>query len=794
MLKNYLLTAWRILVKNKMYSAINIAGLTIGFACCVTLGRYIHDEWSYDRLHKHKKNIYRVVSKIHQTGGAFSVAVTPGPLAPALKEDFPEISQTCRIGKQRSAFIAVQDKVIEASQALSVDHSFFELFDFELIRGDRTTALLEPDDAILTETMAAQFFGKDWSLMEDLIGRTFMLNEKRPITLAGIIQDPPEHSHLQFDLLLSFQYEVNNNSNGYNWQSNNYHTYVLLNPAADETGLNTKLSAYLESKKKDLEGNNLYLQPLLDIYLHSDFAFQTDFAKTGSLVYIRIFFAVGLIVLLIALFNFINLSTAKAIKRMREVGVRKTIGAGRAQLITQFFGESLMMSGIAIFIAFGLLLIFVPVLNSISGKALSLPYNFTFFSALVVFAIISGLLAGIYPALYLSAFKPVKVLKGIYNQQSGRFFRQALVVCQFSLSLLLILGTLVIYQQLGFLQHKDLGFDQFQLINLKIKNNTAHQGKLIKEELLNHSSIAAVAENSTTMIDVTNSTGRVKWQGQGADEKIMFTTTNVDQDYLTTAGISLIAGRNFDLRMPTDTGKSFIINETAAAKIGWSPHEAVGKSFSLWDQTGLIIGVVKDFHFKPLTAQVDAFVFRFWPRERFQYLLVKAQSGRVGEAISTIEKVYKKVDPKTSVQFDFVNEMVENQYRTQQRSGKVILYFAILTIFISCLGLFGLVTFATEQKVKQIGIRKVLGASVASIVHLLSADFIKLVLLAIVIAIPSAIYIMGRWLQTFAYKINLEWWMFAMASCLVLVIAVLTLSYQTVRSATANPVQSLRLE
>lgn len=794
MLSNYLVVAWRNLVKNKMYSAINIAGLAIGFACCVTLGMYIYDEWSYDRLHTNKHNIYRVVSKINQTGGAFNVAVTPGPLAPALKEDFPEIIQTCRVGKQRSALITVQEKIVEPTQALSVDHSFFELFDFKLIRGDRSTALIEPDDAIITETMAAQFFGKDWRLLEDVIGRTFMLNEKRPITLAGIIQDPPKHSHLQFELLLSFQYEVNNNSKGYNWESNNYQTYVMLNPMADEAGLSTKLSAYLESRNKDLKGNNLYLQPLLDIYLRSDFAFQTDFAKTGSLVYIRIFFAVGLIVLLIALFNFINLSTAKAIKRMREVGVRKTIGAGRVQLITQFFGESLMMAGMAIFIAFGLLFIFVPVLNSISGKALSIPYNFTFFSALILFAILSGLLAGIYPALYLSSFKPVKVLKGIYNQNSGRFFRQTLVVCQFSLSLLLILGTLVIYQQLDFLQHKDLGFDQSQLINLKLKNNSDRQGKRIKEELLNHSAIAAVAENSTTMIDVVSSTGRVKWQGQGADEKLMFTTTNVDQDYLSTAGISLIAGRNFDLRMPTDTANSFIINETAAAKIGWSPEEAVGKSFSLWDQNGMIIGVVKDFHFKPLTERVDAFVFRFWPRERFQYLLVKAQSGSVGDAISAIEKVYKKVDPKTSVQFDFVNEIVDNQYRTQQRSGKVILYFAILTIFISCLGLFGLVTFATEQQVKQIGIRKVLGASVSSIVHLLSADFIKLVLLAISIAIPAAVYIMGRWLQTFAYKINLEWWMFVMASCLVLVIAFLTLSYQTVRSALTNPVQSLRFE
>ena len=777
-----------------MYSAINIAGLAIGFACCITLGMYIHDEWSYDRLHKSKHHIYRVVSKIEQTGGAFDIAVTPGPLAPALKKDFPEIIQTCRIGKQRTAFIGVEDKIIEASQALSVDHSFFELFDFKLIRGDRTSALLDPDEAIITETMATQFFGKNWSLIEDLIGRTFMLNERRPITLAGIIQDPPEHSHLQFDLLLSFQYEVNNNSNGYNWESNNFHTYVLLSPHADEVGLNSKLFAYLESKNKYLEGNNLHLQPLLNIYLHSDFAFQTDWTKTGNMVYIRIFFIVGLIILLIAVFNFINLSTAKAVRRMREVGVRKTIGAGRYQLIVQFFGESLMMSGIAIMIAFGLLLIFVPLLNSVAVKSIGIPYHFWFFSLLIGFATTCGILAGIYPAVYLSGFKPVKVLKGITNIQSGRLFRQSLVVTQFSLSLILIIGTLVIYRQLDFLQKKDLGFDQSQLINLKVKNTDSSIMKLMKDEMLKHSGIVSASANSATLIDVINSTGRVKWQGQAPDEKLMITTLNVDQDYLSTAGVQLISGRNFDLRMSTDTGKAYIINQTAAAKMGWSPQEAIGKSFSLWDHPGQVIGVIKDFHFKSLKDPIDAFVFRFWPTERFQYLMVKVQANRVGEAIGAIEKVYKKFDPKNTLHYEFINELVANQYRTQQRSGKVILYFSILTIFISCLGLFGLVTFATEQQFKQIGIRKVLGATVSSIVRLLSADFIKLVLLAILVAIPASVYIMSRWLQTFAYKINLEWWMFIISSSLVLVIAFLTLSYQTIRSAMANPVKSLRIE
>jgi putative ABC transport system permease protein len=794
MLKNYFVVAWRILVKNKMYSAINIAGLAIGFACCITLGMYIHDEWSYDRLHKNKHHIYRVVSKIEQTGGAFNMAVTPGPLAPALQKDFPEIVQTCRIGKQRSALIAVQEKIIEASQALSVDHTFFELFDFKLIRGDRSTALLEPEEAIITETMAAQFFGKDWSLKEDILGSTFILNEKRPVTLAGIIQDPPEHSHLQFDLLLSFQYEVNNNSNGYNWESNNYHTYILLSPGADEAGLNNKLFAYLESKNKYLEGNHLLLQPLLDIYLHSDFAFQTDWTKTGNMVYIRIFFAVGLIVLSIAVFNFINLSTAKAVRRMREVGVRKTIGAGRYQLIVQFFGESLMMSGIAILIAFGLLLIFVPLLNLLSAKSISIPYHFWFFTVLIGFATTCGILAGIYPAVYLSGFKPVKVLKGIYNLKSGRLFRQSLVVAQFSLSLILIIGTLVIYRQLDFLHKKDLGFDQSQLINLKVKNTDGSLLNPMKEEMLKHSGIVSAAANSATLIDVINSTGRVKWQDQAPDDKLMFTTLNVDQDYLVTSGVELIAGRNFDLRMSTDTGKAYIINQTAAAKMGWTPEEALGKSFSLWDHPGQVIGVIKDFHFKSLTDPIDAFVFRFWPTERFQYLLVKLQANRISEAISAIEKVYKKFDPKTTLHYEFLNELVANQYRTQQRSGKVILYFSILTIFISCLGLFGLVTFATEQQFKQIGIRKVLGATVSSIVRLLSADFIKLVLLAILVAVPASVYIMSRWLQTFAYKINLEWWMFMIASSLVLVIAFLTLSYQTVRSAMTNPVKSLRTE
>lgn len=792
MFKNYLVVTWRILIKNKMYSAINLAGLAIGFACCVALGMYIYDEWSYDRFHFHKDNIYRVVANIKQTGGTFDMAVTPGPLAPALKADFPEVIQTCRIARQRNAVLEIRDKVFEPAQTLSVDHSFFELFDFKLLKGNKATVLLEPDEAIISEKLAIQCFGKDWYLQDALLGSTFKFNDHRLLTIAGIIQDPPDQSHLQFDLLLSFKNEEISNG-GYNWDSNNYHTYVLLGPQADLARLQDKLLGFLESKNKYLEGNTLSLQPLLDIHLRSDFAFQTDWAKTSNRVYIRIFFAVGLIVLFIALFNFINLSTAKAVERMKEVGVRKAIGAARGQLITQFFVESLTLSFLAIFISYALLLGFIPILNSVADKSLSIPYTLNFLLVLTGFAFVSGLLAGIYPAIYLSGFKPVKVLKGIFDLNSSRF-RQVLVISQFTPSIILIIVTIVIHHQINYLQNKDLGFDQSQLLSLKVKTKEIAPVNLMKQEMIAQPGIASVAATSSTLIDVINSTGRVKWQGQGADEKLMFTTINIDPDYLTTSGMHLIAGRNFDPGRPVDNTKSFIINETAASKLGWTPEEAVGKSFTIWDSTGNIIGVTRDFHYKPLTSSIGAFVFRYWPAESFQYLLIKIKPNHIREAISNIEKVYKKFDPKTNIQYEFVNELVEHQYRTQLRSGKIILYFSILTIFVSCLGLFGLVTFTTVQKTRQIGIRKVLGARVVSLVRLLSLDFIKLVGIAMVLAVPASIWLANRWLQDFAYKIELEWWMIGGAGLLALVFSVLTVSLQTLKAAMANPVKSLRSE
>jgi len=794
MLKNYLLVAWRILIKNKMYSAINIAGLAIGFACCVALGLYIYDEWNYDRFHGQKDNIYRLVTRQVQTGGSFDVAVTPGPLAPALKDEYPEIVQTCRIGRQRNGILEYKEKIVEPSKILMVDNSFFSLFDFKLIRGNAATVLLQPEEAVISEHLADQYFGKDWRTTDILLGRTIKFNKDQLLTLTGVIQDPPANSHIQYDFLMSWRYDEKF-SRHVNWNSNNYHTYILVKPGTSISQLKDKLLNYFPNKNKGDKETKIYLQSLLDIHLHSNFAFHTDWSKTSSMIYIRIFLAVGLIVLLIALFNFINLSTAKAVMRMREVGVRKTIGAGRHQLLFQFFGESLMLAFIAILFAFGLLQGFLPILNSIAAKSLSIPYTLNFLLVLVGFTLLSGLLAGIYPAVYLLGFRPVKVLKGIFDLHSGRLFRQVLVVSQFTLSLILVIGTIVIYRQLNFLQSKDLGFDQAQLLNLKIKTDGALQFNLIKRELLSQSSISAAAATSQTLIDVINSTGMIRWQGQAADQKLMFTSINVDADYLPTSGMQLISGRNFDAKISSDTGKAYLINETASARMGWTPEEAIGKTFSIWDKSGNIVGVIKDFHFKPLTASIEPFVFRYWPSESFQYLLLKLQPHRIQEGINTMEKIYKKFDPKTSIQYDFVNELVDNQYRTQQRSGKVVLYFSILTIFISCLGLFGLVTFSTDQKIKQIGIRKVLGASVQSIVQLLSQDFIKLVLvLAIIMAIPVSIWLMNRWLQGFAYKINMEWWMFASASGLVLTIAFLTLSFQTIKSSMANPVNSLRVE
>ena len=795
MYKSYFKFGWRNLTKNKTYSMINISGLAVGLACCIAIGLYIVDEYSYDRFHSRYKDIYRVINQQKMGDDYFTIASTAGPLGSALKSDFPEVEQYCRVGNRKSAGVLQNgESAVEPEKLLLVDNNFFKVFDFGLIQGNPKTALLSPDEVVITQSMAKKLFGAEWKSSTGLIGSQIEYSDNRALTLSGIAPDPPVNSHIQFDVLLSLRHEELN-SEFYGWNSNNYHTYLLLDRHADAKGLNDKLYRHLKKYVSDESDITMSLQSLSDIYLYSDFDFQTDWSKTGNVLYVRVFSAVGLIVLLIAISNFVNLSTARATKRAKEVGVRKVVGAGRRQLVSQFLTESFIITAISTTLALIFVHVFLPLLNDISGKFLQIPiFDFRFAAFIVAFVVLVSLVAGVYPALHLANLQSVRGIKGHFAGGGGHRFRHTVVVCQFTLSVVLIIGTIVIFQQLKFLQEKSLGFDKEQLLYVALKNDLPAKAGLIKADLLNHTSIAGVCATSNNLINVVRSTGGITWEGKGPDDKILMTHMNVDYDFLLTAGMRIIAGRNIDPTIASDSVSSYLINETAAKNMGWSPFEAVGKKLTMWENQGEIIGVVKDFHFRPMTEAIEPFLFRYRPEELPTGLFVKAKPNRVTDVMSSIESIYKQYDHKSTPYYQFVDDALNNQYRTEVNTGRIVMTFAVLTIFVACLGLFGLATYTAAQRTKEIGVRKVLGASITSIVSLISRDFILLVGIAILIAGPVAWWGMSTWLENFAYRIDPEWWMFAVSAIVALGIALLTVALQSVRAALINPAKTLRTE
>jgi putative ABC transport system permease protein len=797
MFKSYFRYGWRHLVKSKGYSVINVSGLAIGLACCLGIGLFIYDELMFDRFHRNLGNMYRVVEKQKQAGVIYDVASTPGPLAPAMEKDLPEVVETCRLGRT-VGFIEFGETVFEPQDMRYVDNSFFSMFDFKLIHGNVEKVLKRPDEIVLNETVASQLFGVDWKTNSNFLGTTVRLTawgNEQPYTIVGVVEDVPANSHIRYSVLLSMM--AIEKDTDFAWGNNSYQTYIQLNDAADPVAFDKKIRTYIDRysdyNSKD-DARTLLLQPMKDVYLHSDFAFGTNDATTSSMVYTRVFFAVGSMVLLIAIFNFVNLSTARATHRAKDVGVRKVVGALYKQLITQFLVESFILTLLAVVIALGLVQLFMPLLNDISGKSLVVPLDSPWFLLMSVASIIViSLLAGLYPAFYLSGFSPAKVLKGSTKVRSGIAFRRVLVVGQFAFSVILVIGSIVIYKQLQFIQDKDLGFDREQLIHVHLRNAMRWgKGKMLKEELRGESSIVSAAPISGMLVDLSNSTYGFQWEGQDPEDKMLMTQLNTDADLLNTIGMKLLSGRNF--YAGENDSASYIINETAAKRMGWTNDQAIGKTVTLWSKEGRVIGVMKDFHFRPMTAKIEPFIFRCWEKSDYSGVLVKAQAGRVREAIAAIENKYKQHDDKGTVHYEFLDQAIDAQYRTQQHTGNIILFFSILAVLVSCLGLFGLATYAAEQRTKEIGIRKVLGASVVSIVRLLSSDFVKLVVISILIAAPISWWSLDRWLQDFAYKINIEWWMFAAASVILIVIALLTVSYHSIKTAIMNPVKSLRAE
>ncbi|HAO51562.1 MAG TPA: hypothetical protein DCR35_20920 [Runella sp.] len=794
MLRNYFKIAVRNLLKHPTFSLINIAGLAMGLVCCMAIGLYVWDEYQYDRAVPQFEHTYRITERQKQATGLYNVAVTPGPLAPALKNDFPEITEIARVGAW-SGLLQYEQKTVEPEAMRVVDASFLSFFGFKLLKGNPQTVLSSPDEVVISEAVAERFFGKDWSSLP-ILGKTIQYSQERPLRLTGVVENTPARSHLQYDVLLPFIYFQLNDKWSYNWNSNNYHTYLKIRPDANAVVFAQKLAGQLKKYKEDNE-TPLLLQPLQDIYLYSDFDFGTDWGKRGNIRYVQIFMAVGLIVLCIALFNFINLSTARATQRAREVGVRKSIGALRSSLIVQFWGESLLMTSLALGVGFVLLNLLLPFFSELSGKPMTLPFHEPlFWASMAVVLVLISFLTGLYPAFYLSSFRPVSVLKGIFDKKSGTSFRKTLVVTQFVMSVVLIIGTIGLYQQLQFMQNKKLGFDKEQLLYVRLKGDLREKSLTMKELLLKQGSISSVSATTNTLVDVQN-TSYIEWAGKAPKDEVLITQINVDADFLKTTGMKLAAGRNFSNAIASDTSNKFgtyLINETAAKRMGWTSQQALGKKVNFWGLEGEIVGVLRDFHFRPMSVKIEPFIVRFRPKEFYFSLLVKTQPGKTQQALADMARIYKQFEPNHPFSYGFVNQDLDRQYAIEQRMGQLLLSFSILAILIACLGLFGLATFTTEQRTKEIGIRKVLGASIANITGLLSKDFIKLVVIANVIAFPLAHYGLSQWLQNFEYRIGIEWWIFVVTAILAVGITLATVSVQAIKAALVNPVKSLKTE
>jgi putative ABC transport system permease protein len=792
MLWNYLKVTWRNIRRYKGYSFINIVGLAVGLTSCILILLWVQDELSYDRFHTSADDLYRIVAEWRKTEPATHYWPVCAPLAPALKEEFPEIIRATRFTRlRRGQLVKFGDKNFTEAQICLTDPDFFEMFTFPLIQGDVQTALSNPDSFVLTEEMAAKYFGT-----ENPLGKTLNINNEYDFTVTGVIKNIPHNSHLQFDFLASFV-RIEDFERAWavldNWTLSGFATYVQLDKNASRVELTDKIANYLQKhvqESKDI----IYLQSLKDVHLFSSHI-QFGMEGQGDIRYVYIFSIVAFFILVIASINFMNLATARSSNRVKEVGLRKVVGAKRAQLIRQFFCESVVMAFCSLILAVVLVELFLPVFINLSGKQLSLDFtsHINILSAIVLLTLITGFLSGSYPALFLSSLRPVKILKGISKTEGqGYLFRRILVVSQFSLSILLIICTVVVSHQVGFMRNKKLGFDKEQVAYFPIRDELVQRYESLKSELLKNTGIKNVAVSSNLPTSgVILTTDKVTWEGKNPEEVVVLEVTSAGYDFTETFNMEMVKGRSFSKEFSSDEEEAIVINETAEKIIGI--EDPAGKQLVFGESAVTIIGVVKDYHFKSLHSEIEPLVLAIVP-SLYRYVFVKLDAADIPNTLINIESTWKSFFPDTPFEFHFLDEAYEKLYRSEQQMGTLFNSFTILAVFISCLGLFGLASFMAEKRTKEIGIRKVLGASVIGIVALLNKQFAKWVLIANVIAWPVAYYAMSRWLQGFAYRINLGIWIFALAAAIALGIAVVTVSYQSIKAALANPADSLRYE
>ena len=793
MFRNYIKTTFRNTSRHKGYTFINLAGLAIGMACTLLILLWVKDELSYDRFHENGRDIYRIMSygtkyMIEGTEG------TPAPLGPAAKEEVPGVLNYARFSDVPKLVVRYQDKVFYETRGLIADPSIFEIFTFPFVQGDPKTAFTQPLDIVITETMAEKYFGD-----ENPVGKTVEV-EGRPAAVKGVIQDIPNNSHIQFDFLSSYEFIQDVTDYGMNWGSFNFVTYLQLEPNRDfrEIGRRITTVAAKNNCPQVKDGVEFRLQPLSAIHLDSRAAHR-NYIDVGDSKYVIVFSIIAFFVLFIACVNFMNLSTARSTTRAKEVGMRKTVGASRRQVIIQFFGESLFLTALASLLALVLVALLLPAFNQLTGKILRLNLiDFQLVIGLLVIVLLTAALAGSYPALYLSSFKPVKVLKGVFNPEGkGQIFRRVLVVFQFSLSIALLVGTSVAYNQIHFLRHAKLGFNKENIVYVPVKENIGKRYDAFKSELLSDSNILSVASQYYLFAkDGPFRTTDYDWEGREEGQQIDIILNLVDYDFIPLLGLELASGRNFSKEYPTDPATAYILNEEAVKKMGI--EDPVGKYFSYGKRKGTIIGVLKNAHFRSLHEKIEPHVF-FFLRDvaaatQYGVILIKVNGSETEKALAKIQGTWENINPDSPFEYHFLDQTYDNLYRKEKKTGTILNAFTLFAIVISCLGLFGLASFLTEQRTREIGVRKILGSSEFGIVVLLSKQFMKWVLIANLFAWPIGYFVMNEWLKSFAYRINVGIGILALSGLMAGGTAVLAVSYQAFKAARANPIDSLRYE
>ncbi|MBZ9731140.1 ABC transporter permease [Salegentibacter sp. JZCK2] len=808
MIKNHFKIAWRNMMRHKGFSFLNIAGLALGFTACFLIALFIWDEHQFDKFLPEGERVYRVYNHFSDSNRDEMNAPTFPMIATTLKQDFPEVEQTARIlmlpeGKE---LFETDGKKMYVDRGFFVDSTFFEVFPLELKYGSRDGALDEPASIVISEEMAEQFFGN-----ENPVGKEIIMNQT-PLTVKAVIKKNPKF-HLQINSLLPLSLAGIPAERMESWGWMQFYNYLKLKEGADAGALEAKFQPLVHQKTQEFSDgreatHKVYLQPLHKIHLYSS-NFVYDNAKRGNITYLRALTFIAIFILLIACFNFINLATAKSLQRAKEVGVRKSIGANRKQLIFQFIGETVFLTLISIVLSLILTLILLPWLNEFTGKEIEYSI-FTDPLLLLSFLGITltvGILAGIYPALVLSNFKPVKVLKGsvLGDHEPGKipFLRHGLVVIQFTLSVLLIISAIVVYNQVNYLHNKDLGFNKDQIMFFPLRGANMQANKeSFKMQLEQLPGVSSVSIGYGFPGDAVAGDG-IKVHRNGLVEEQGATQLMVDFDYIETLGIEMVAGRPFSEEMGTDKDKAFIINETAVKNLGYgTPENALGQklSWNIWNNVnqdsikeGQIIGVVKDFNYKSLYEKVETTVLQIFPPAASK-VAVKMESTNIGNTIDKVEGVWNTFSPDYPLEYRFLDDSFEKMYLAEDKLKSLLGIFTGLAIFVGCLGLFGLAAFSAERRKREIGIRKVLGASVENIVVLMSKDFVKLVIISLVIASPIAWYFMNGWLQDFAYRINIGWYVFAVAGVTAIGIALLTVGFHAVKAAMGNPVENIRTE